>query len=241
MSPTPPAAAAPTWSAPPLPVTSSDGLPPAGRRLAVLGVLAAHVAVGWGLMQVESVRQAVGEVAPIMVELISPPAPPVPLPPPPPPAAPTPPKPQVKPPPPAVIAAAPSPAPAAFEAPPPPVEPPPQAIVIDPPPPAPPAPPAPAAQPKTIAITQVAYLTPPVLVYPATSKRFGESGQVNVRVLVDADGKPREMLVLKSSGFQRLDDSALATVRATRFKPYAENGVPQPFWVVMPLVFELQR
>lgn len=61
-----------------------------------------------------------------------------------------------------------------------------------------------------------------------------------MRVLVDAEGQPRQMVLVKSSGYQRLDDAALATVRATRFKPYTENGVPQPFWVVMPLVFELQ-
>ena len=91
-------------------------------------------------------------------------------------------------------------------------------IVIEPPP-APPAPPAPALQPRTVAITAVAYLTPPLLTYPATSKRLGESGQVHVRMLVDAEGQPRQMVLVKSSGYQRLDDAALATVRATRFKP----------------------
>ncbi len=58
-------------------------------------------------------------------------------------------------------------------------------------------------------------------------------------MLVDPRGTPQQMVVLRSSGFVRLDDSALATVRATRFKPYTENGVALPFWVVMPLIFEL--
>ncbi|WP_295640690.1 energy transducer TonB [uncultured Methylibium sp.] len=222
---------------PPLPVGRSDGLSPAARRGAVAGVVAAHLVGAWGLLQIEAVRQAVGEVAPLMVDLIAPPAPPVPPVPPPPPPAP----PQLKKPPPvALVTAAPSPAPVIFEAPPPPVEPPAPIVAIEPPP-APPAPPAPAPQPKTVAITQVTYLTPPVLTYPATSKRFGESGDAQVRILVDAEGMPRQMQMIKSTGFQRLDDAALATVRATRFKPYTENGVPQPFWVVMPLVFELQR
>ncbi len=222
---------------PPLPVGRSDGLGPAARRGAVAGVVAAHLVGAWGLLQVEAVRNAVGEVAPLVVDLIAPPAPPVPPVPPPPPPAPPPLK---KPPPVALVTAAPSPAPVVFEAPPPPVEPPAPIVAIDPPP-APPAPPAPAPQPKTVAITQVSYLTPPVLSYPATSKRFGESGDAQVRILVDAEGMPRQTQLIKSTGFQRLDDSALATVRATRFKPYTENGVPQPFWVVMPLVFELQR
>ena len=72
------------------------------------------------------------------------------------------------------------------------------------------------------------------------SKRLRESGQVQVRVLVDATGKPQQMSMIKSSGFARLDDAALATVRATRFRPYTEDGVAQPFWVVMPLSFEME-
>lgn len=226
-------AAPPLDARPPLPTASRDGLPTAARRGAVAGVIAAHLVGAWALLQIESVRNAVGEVAPLMVEMIAPPAPPTP------PAPPRPPEPRpvVKtPPPPApLVSAAPSPAPATFVAPPPPVEPP--TIVVAEPPPAPPAQPA---QPRTIAITAVSYLTPPVLVYPSMSKRMRESGQVHVRVLVDATGRPQQMSLIKSSGFPRLDESALSTVRATRFKPYTEDGIAQPFWVVMPLSFEME-
>jgi periplasmic protein TonB len=45
---------------------------PTTRRALVAGVLGAHVLGAWGLLQVESVRQAVGEVAPLMVDLITP-------------------------------------------------------------------------------------------------------------------------------------------------------------------------
>ena len=230
-------------AAKPLPVTAARELSPRAQRLAVFGVVVAHIGGAWGLLQIESVRTAVGEVAPLMIDLIAPaapPPPPAPQPPPPPPA----PQPPVKrPPPPApLVTAAPSPAPTAFEAPPPPpVQAPAPVTVIEPPPPAPPTPPAPPAQPKTVAITQVAYLTPPALTYPATSKRYGESGDVHERVLVDAEGKPRQMELIKSSGHPRLDEAAQATVRATRFRPYTENGIAQPFWVVMPLVFQLER
>lgn len=223
----------------PLPTLSSEGLTPGARRGLVVGVLAAHVAAGWGLLQIDSVRQAMQEVAPIMVDLIAPPPPPQPLPPPPPPPKPV----LKKPPPPPIVTSAPtpSPTPPVFVAPPPPPEP--EVIPIEPPPapPAPPPPPAPPAQPRTISITQVEYLTPPVLVYPAAAKRLQESGRVNVKVLVDEKGLPRQMLLLRSSGFPRLDEAALATVKATRFKPYTENGVAQPFWAVMPLVFEMER
>jgi periplasmic protein TonB len=106
-------------------------------------------------------------------------------------------------------------------------------------PPAPPAPPVPAAPPKTISITEVEYLTPPQLTYPTASQRLRESGTVLVRVTVDARGLPAQTAITRSSGFQRLDDAALATVRATRFKPRTENGVAVPFTVNMPLIFDL--
>jgi protein TonB len=108
-------------------------------------------------------------------------------------------------------------------------------------PPAPPAPPAAPAQPKTIAISAVQYLTPPVLNYPGAARRAGESGKASVRVLVDLHGLPQQTQLVRSTGFARLDEAALATVRATRFKPYMENGQPLSFWVLMPLEFILEE
>ena len=103
-----------------------------------------------------------------------------------------------------------------------------------------PAPPAPAA-PRTVAVGAVRYLTPPVLEYPLAARRAREEGRVHVRVLVDVEGRPAQTQVVHTSGYPRLDAAALATVLATRFRPYTENGVPMPFWVVMPLVFELEN
>lgn len=226
----------------PLPSHSPDALPPAARRALLLGAAAAHVGLVWALLQLEPVRSAIGAVAPIMVDWIAPPKP-APAPPPPPP--PPPPKVRAKPRPEPVIVSEPAPVPVVpvFVAPPaPPTPPPPPPVEPSPPAPepmavaAPPPPPAP----RTIEITAVEYLTPPVLNYPLASRRAQEQGQVHVRVLVDARGAPQQMSVIRSSDFARLDESALATVRATRFKPYTENGTPLPFWVVMPLVFELQ-
>lgn len=231
-------------------------------------MLALHALAIYGLMQLAPARPALGTPTPIFAELIVPPAPePLRLtPPPPPPPPPTPtatPKPAPRRP---VIAAKeprrlPEPA---FVAPPEPPqprkivepvpippEPAPSARPPDPTPrpalaaapasptPAPPAP-APSPAPKDLSIRAVEYLTLPVLRYPPASRRLLEEGRVDVRVLVDARGAPRETVVVRSSGYPRLDEAALATVRATRFKPYAENGVAMPFWVVMPLIFELE-
>lgn len=103
-----------------------------------------------------------------------------------------------------------------------------------------PEPARPALPERQVSISQVAYLAPPVLDYPLAARRRREEGVVHVRVRVDAGGRPDQAAVIRSSGHDALDRAALATVRATRFKPYTEDGLPRPFWVVMPLVFELE-
>jgi protein TonB len=95
--------------------------------------------------------------------------------------------------------------------------------------------------PRTIPPTAVQYLVPPAPVYPERSRRLGESGHVVVRVEIDADGRARQVQVLRSSGIARLDEAALAAVRAARFKPYTENGVPLSVWTAVPVVFELEN
>ncbi len=101
------------------------------------------------------------------------------------------------------------------------------------------APPPPPPPPRMISISQVAYLRAPEPVYPLASRRAREEGRVDVQVLVGATGAPATVSVLRSSGHERLDDAAIAAVRAARFKPYTEDGIARAFWVVVPLLFEL--
>jgi protein TonB len=95
-------------------------------------------------------------------------------------------------------------------------------------------------RPRQYRASQVAYLTPPSPLYPASSRRSGETGTVTVRVLIDASGRPTTVSVQRSSGFSALDESAASAVRAARFRPYAEGGVPQAVWVLVPINFVLQ-
>jgi len=233
-----------TMTPPPDPLASIlQEVPPAPWRHApmIAAVLAAHVGAGWALMQVDSVRQAMHEVAPLMIDMIAPP-PPKPLPPPPPPPAP--PKRAAPPKPAPIIAAppAPSPAPAVFETPPPPVEPPAPIVAVNQPAEAPPpAPPAPAPQPKTVPASAVQYLVPPAPVYPRLSLRNRESGRVLLRLLIDEQGVPRQMSIEESSSYPRLDESAMAAAKSARFRPYTENGAAQPVWVLIPIVFDLEK
>lgn len=226
------------WAAP---SASDPGLPAGARRAVVGGVLALHLIGGWALLQVREVREALHEAAPMFVDLIAPPQPaPPPLAPPPPPLPQ--PVPKLLPPPAPVIAAAPLPAPAPFVAPPPepapPAPPEPPAALA---PPAPAAPPAPPPAPKEIPASAIEYLEPPAPVYPRASRRLNEAGLVVVRVFVDVDGLPRQVQLLQSSGFARLDEAALEGVRQARFKPWTENGRATAGWARIPIPFELER
>jgi len=224
-----------TAELPPIDLSArGDQLPGVARHTLVVGVLSAHVLAGWALMQVDAVRQAVSEAAPLFVNLVNPPAPPAPPPPPPPP-----PKPVPKREPPPIVAAAPAPQ---VEAPsfvvPPAPEPPPVVAAPEPPPPAPPPPPP---EPKTIPATAVRYITPPAPNYPAASKRLREAGRVVLRVEIGTDGRARQVMVSNTSGHARLDESAAASVRSARFAPYTENGVALVVWTLVPIEFELEN
>lgn len=106
--------------------------------------------------------------------------------------------------------------------------------------PAPATPPAPAV-PKTLPSSAVRYLIEPVTQYPRASRELGESGVVRMRVLVDEQGRPREVEVAKSSGFPRLDQAALQAMRAARFQPHIEDGQPRTVWVLASLNFKLDE
>ncbi len=75
---------------------------------------------------------------------------------------------------------------------------------------------------------------------PAISTRLGEFGRVLVRVQVGTDGRALQVQLLKSSGYTRLDDNALATVARWRFKPGSVNGVPTVGWVEQPVNYAAQ-
>lgn len=60
-------------------------------------------------------------------------------------------------------------------------------------------------------------------VYPAASRRAGEEGTTVLRVLVDEHGRAGDVSVVQSSGFPRLDQSAVDAIRRWTFAA-ATNG-----------------
>lgn len=124
------------------------------------------------------------------------------------------------------------------------------------------APPVPVALPrmdvpvaKTVAPTPVAaavgpqielpssdadYLQNPKPAYPAQSRRMGEQGKVIVRVLIGADGLAHKAEIRQSSGFERLDESALNTVKNWRYVPGKRAGVVEAMWFSVPINYVLE-
>jgi protein TonB len=87
-------------------------------------------------------------------------------------------------------------------------------------------------------VESVEYLRVAAPVYPRESQRRREHGTVLLRVLVDAQGRPAQIQVERSSGFDRLDVAAREAVEKFLFRPYEVNGVPQPAQVLIPIGFD---
>ncbi|HLS50477.1 MAG TPA: energy transducer TonB, partial [Burkholderiaceae bacterium] len=93
-------------------------------------------------------------------------------------------------------------------------------------------------QPKLIA--QVDYAgRRPMPNYPRASQRRGETGRVVIRVLISPTGSVENASVQQSSGFDRLDRSALAAAKQARFKPHTENGLAKQALADIPFDFVL--
>lgn len=57
--------------------------------------------------------------------------------------------------------------------------------------------------------SQAAFAKRPSLIYPAESRQAREEGTVVLRITVDARGRPTHVVIIKSSGFSRLDRAAI--------------------------------
>jgi periplasmic protein TonB len=212
-------------------VTLVDRTPSASRVAGIALVVALHAALVYAIVTGLAVRAVERVRAPIVTRIIAAPQ-----------------RPPPAPPPPADFA----PPPAAFV--------PPPAIKIKTPPP----PPKPAeshaitavtpVMPKVVAEPKPAPPHVPVRVrpridgahshapdYPPVSRRLGEEGTVVIDVLVDPAGRAVDAKILQSSGFPRLDQAAIAGVKANyRFVPGTLDGTAQPMWYVFKFTWKLQ-
>jgi len=87
--------------------------------------------------------------------------------------------------------------------------------------------------------SHASYLNNPQPPYPALSLRLHESGKVVVRVLIGKNGQALRGDIFQSSGFERLDRSALIAVLAWRYIPGKIDWQAQDMWFDVPITFQL--
>lgn len=100
--------------------------------------------------------------------------------------------------------------------------------------------PAPAPAKVELPNASASYLNNPKPPYPALSKRLGEEGKVVVRAWIDTNGRATQAEIKTSSGYDRLDQTALQTVLNWRYIPGQRAGVPEAMWFNIPLNFVLE-
>lgn len=76
--------------------------------------------------------------------------------------------------------------------------------------------------------------------YPPLSRRLGEEGKLVLRVELDEQGRVDVAQVVNSSGFNRLDEAALAAVKTWRCNPPLRDGLPVRAVALQPFNFVLQ-
>jgi protein TonB len=204
------------------------------RLVGLIFVLALHVAVLWGLLQHRLIPLP-DEVVTLFVETLveapkpEPPKPPEPV---------RKEKPKPIAPPRQIVAETPVVAPTDHV-----VPPPPPAPVIEAPatPPAPPAPPPQMIGPVSLG-SELSVVCPERTSprYPPSSRRMGEEGTVVLRVELDEQGNVSSAHIATGSGFPRLNEAALAAVKAWRCTPPQRNGRPVRATALQPFKFVLE-
>lgn len=78
--------------------------------------------------------------------------------------------------------------------------------------------------------------------YPDLSRRLGEAGTVRLQITLDEGGAVRAVTVARSSGSDRLDQTAAAWVQANwRYHPATRDGRPIASSVLAEVVFDLKN
>lgn len=78
--------------------------------------------------------------------------------------------------------------------------------------------------------------------YPTSSIRLGEEGNLDIELLVGSDGRVADARVVRSSGYPRLDQAAIAEARRMwRLTPATVGGEPIEMWHRIRVTFRLDQ
>ena len=84
------------------------------------------------------------------------------------------------------------------------------------------------------------YRTNPSPHYPRIARKRGYEGTVVLEVLVDPDGRVKDLQVFKSGGYAILDKAAVASVKDWLFEPGMRGDEKLEMWVKIPIRFQLK-
>lgn len=90
-----------------------------------------------------------------------------------------------------------------------------------------------------IALTQAQYRDTPRPDYPESARREGREGRVLLRVLVDDQGRSKQVEINSGSGSDALDRAAAEAIRRWRFHPARYGDKPVESWLRIPIEFRL--
>jgi protein TonB len=92
--------------------------------------------------------------------------------------------------------------------------------------------------PQTVAVRLLSSNEP---LYPSLSRMKEEEGVVTVRITISAYGTILDVQVERSSGYPRLDDAAMKSVRAWRFAPAKRGSEAIVGTALVPVKFSLMK
>ncbi|MEO0190684.1 MAG: energy transducer TonB, partial [candidate division WOR-3 bacterium] len=81
----------------------------------------------------------------------------------------------------------------------------------------------------------------PAPIYPPLAAKAGIEGKVVVKMLVDIDGSVIAVEIIKSSGNQMLDQSAVEAAKQSKFTPAKQRDKLVRVWVVRQIEFKLKE
>ena len=76
-------------------------------------------------------------------------------------------------------------------------------------------------------------------IYPASEIRAGHTGTALLLLEILPNGWVGQVRLEQSSGFGKLDQSAMREARKWRFVPGTRDGIPVTLWKQVPIKFEL--
>jgi periplasmic protein TonB len=91
----------------------------------------------------------------------------------------------------------------------------------------------------SIALSQARYRDTPRPDYPDSARREGREGRVLLRVLVDDQGRSKQVEINSTSGSAALDRAAAEAIKRWRFHPARYGDQPVESWLRIPIEFRL--